>query len=68
MRPRLYNVLREQINGPVVRDHFHAVENRLMDTWDCLFDFNMRVRVDELEWSRLSVRNVEAIKLLQASP
>src|SRR5262249_22288881 len=62
MRPRLYDVLRKQIDRSVVRHHIHAVENRLMDTWDRFFDLTVRERVDELEWSRFSVRNVEAIK------
>ena len=68
MRPRLYNVFREQIHGPVVRHHVHAVENGLVDKRNCLFNFRVRVRVDELERSRLGVRNVEAIKLKTPFP
>ena len=63
MRPRLYNVLRNQIDGSIVGYHIDAIENGLVYTRKRRVDFRVRVRINELERTWLAVGNVEAIKL-----
>jgi hypothetical protein len=61
-------MLRKEVDRPVVRHHVHAVENRLMDTWDGRFDFGVRVLVDEHEGPQFAIGNVEAVKFQARLP